>query len=144
MALVRWNPARSLFLWNDERDPFLGLRPRRNEFATRGWYPTVDIVESEEDVLISAELPGLGRDDVKVEVKDDVLTLKGEKKRKDETKEDGYHRIERRYGSFYRSFVLPPSVEKDNVKAAFENGVLTIRLPKAEQARPREIPVDVG
>lgn len=144
MALVRWNPARSSLLWNDGRDPFLGLWPWRNESGAQGWYPTVDIVQSDEDIVISAELPGLTGEDVKVEVEDDVLTIKGEKKRKNETKEDGYHRIERRYGSFQRSFVLPPSAEKVDVKATFENGVLTITLPKAEQVKAREIPVQVG
>jgi len=144
MALVRWRPRRSLSHWDSTWDPFTGSRPTRHEGLTRSWYPTVDIVESEDDVTISAELPGLDREDIKVEVKDDVLTFWGERKQREEQEGDRYRRVERRHGAFRRSFALPSTVSSEDVTATYENGVLSLRLPKAEEAKPREIPVHAG
>jgi len=104
----------------------------------------VDVVESDDDVTITAELPGLAREDIKVEVKDDVLTLHGERKGEEKREEDGYRWRERRYGTFRRSFSLPSTVKSEDVTAQYEDGVLSVRLPKVEETKPREIPVHAG
>lgn len=144
MALVRWRPRRSLSLWDSTWDPFWGRSTQRENGSPSSWHPTIDILESEDDVTISAELPGLDREDIKVEVKDDVLTFWGERKQQEEQEGDRYRRTERRYGAFRRSFALPSTVSSENVTATYENGVLSLRLPKAEEAKPREIPVHAG
>ena len=110
---------------------------------TSSWLPAVDVSESKESVKIVAELPGLKPEDVKVTIENDTLTVKGEKKHEAEEKTERLHRYERSYGKFERSFTLPNTVDPEKVVAGFENGVLTITLPKAERAKPREIAVAV-
>lgn len=119
-------------------------------FGERGtgltWLPVVDVRETADAILVQAELPGLHPDDVDLRVENGVLTISGEKKHEvEEGKEDSsYHFFERRYGRFERSFTLPRSVNADAVKARFEQGVLTVTLPKAETARPRRIQIEAG
>ncbi len=110
------------------------------------WMPPVDVRETNEAILVQAELPGLRPDDVDVRVENGVLTVSGEKKHEVEEgkEESGYHLFERRYGRFERSFTLPSSVSHDAIKARFDNGVLTISLPKAETARPRRVQIEAG
>ena len=106
------------------------------------WMPRVDVRETEEDIVVSAELPGMTKDDVQVTVENGVLTISGEKKQeREEKKEGGYHVTERCYGKFERAFALPRSVDQENVKAKFENGVLDVTLAKIPAAKPRLIPV---
>jgi HSP20 family protein len=105
------------------------------------WIPTVDVSETENDFEIRAELPGVSENDVNVSVTDNRLTVKGEKRQEAETDGKNYHRVERRYGSFQRSFTLPRNVEASNIKAGFNDGVLTLSIPKPEAAKPTEIPV---
>ena len=105
------------------------------------WMPTVDISETENDFEIRAELPGVSENDVNISVTDNRLTIKGEKRQETETDDKNYHRVERRYGSFQRSFTLPRNVETANIKAGYSDGVLILTIPKPEAAKPTEIPV---
>jgi HSP20 family protein len=115
--------------------------PVGNGVASASWLPSVDVFEDKESLKIVAELPGLKPEDVKITLENSTLTLRGEKKQVAEEKTERVHRYERSYGSFERSFSLPNTVDADKVAASFENGVLTITLPKAEKAKPREIAV---
>jgi HSP20 family protein len=107
------------------------------------WLPKVDIVEQEQEFRVTLELPGVKKEDVKITVADDVLTVKGEKKEEEATQGKQYQRSERRYGSFQRSFVLPALVKSDRIEASYDSGVLSITLPKMEEAKPKEIEVKV-
>ena len=146
MAIVRWSPFRDVVGIRDEMD-----RMFDNFFARAGeqgsiesaWAPTVDIYETKEAVIIDAELPGMKQNDITVSVSDNVLTIKGEKKLEKEVKEENFHRVERAYGMFSRSFTLPVGVQADKIKATYKDGVLKITLPKAEEAKPKQIPIDV-
>lgn len=152
MSLVRWRPAQNLFpqLWdvqNEVNRVFDGLwgRTSTDEGELRGmWSPAVDIAEGKEELVVSADLPGVNREDIKVHVENNVLTFSGE--RKQEKKEDGsnYHRLERSYGFFSRSFTLPATVQADRIKASYKDGVLRLALPKIEEAKPRQIKVEVN
>jgi HSP20 family protein len=114
---------------------------REGELAVGGWAPTVDIYETDDDIVVTAELPGLEKDQVGVEYKDGTLTLRGERKLEREVKEESYHRMERAYGSFHRSFAVPGSVDEEKISARMKNGVLEIHLPKKEAAKPKQIKV---
>jgi HSP20 family protein len=106
--------------------------------------PPVDIYETEDSLVFKAELPGVTKEDITVEVKDNTMTLKGEKKFQKEVKEENYHRVERAYGNFQRAFTLPGMVDQEKVKAKFKDGILEIVLPKSEKAKPKQIKVDMG
>ncbi len=108
------------------------------------WIPTVDISETENGFEIHAELPGVQESDVNVSVTDNLLTIKGEKHQESETDGKNYHRVERRYGGFQRSFTLPRNIETGSINAGFKDGVLTLTIPKAEAAKPTEIPITVN
>jgi HSP20 family protein len=122
-------------------DTFLGNDSANEELASRVWTPPVDIEETETSYRLQAELPGLSRDDIQITLENNVLRLSGERKFEKDTKQENYHRIERTYGAFSRSFALPTQVSPDKVEAKFENGVLSIVVPKAEQAKPRRITI---
>lgn len=107
------------------------------------WMPAVDVTEHENAYEVKVELPGVNKDDVKITMQDDILTIRGEKKQEKESKNSSYHRIERSYGSFQRSFTLPTSVKHDQIDASYKDGILTIALPKAEEAKPKQIEVKV-
>lgn len=111
--------------------------------ALADWSPTSDVIESKDEIVIKAELPGIDEKNVDVEIESGVLTIKGDRNAEKETEEKGYRRVERSYGSFLRSFTLPPSVEPEKVSATFTNGLLEVHLPKKEDAQPRSIKVDV-
>ncbi|HLG15221.1 MAG TPA: Hsp20/alpha crystallin family protein [Blastocatellia bacterium] len=108
------------------------------------WTPAVDVYEDENSFLIKAELPEVNRDDVKVNIEDNVLSITGSRRFEHEDKRDGYHRVERSYGQFYRSFTLPPNVNPDAISAEFKDGVLRLSVPKKEEAKPKQIEVKVG
>jgi len=147
MAIVRWEPFRDLVtaqrgfdrLFRDAFSSPLG----ETELSTRSWAPPVDIYETEEAIVLKAELPGVDPKDVEVRVEDNTLYLKGERKFEKEVKEQNYHRVERSYGSFARSFSLPNSISSDKVKAEFKDGLLTLTMPKREEAKPKTIKIDV-
>ena len=114
---------------------------REEGLGTGVWMPAVDIYETKDAICVRAELPGVDKDAVGVEVKDGVLTLRGERKFEKEVKEENYHRIERAYGNFHRSFTLPSSVDGEKVTARMHEGVLQVDLPKKEQAKPKQIKI---
>ena len=105
--------------------------------ATTAWSPAVDIFETEDQIIVQAEVPGMGRKDIELSLENNVLTLKGDRKFQKETKEESYHRIERSYGSFTRSFSIPAMVNEDKIRADYNDGVLSISLPKRDKARPK-------
>jgi len=148
MAIVRWkDPIGELSSIHERMNRLFGetfgpsLAPE--EGWTRGWEPAVDIFEADDAIVVRAEIPGVEKDRVGVEVKDGVLTLRGERKFERDVKEENYHRIERSYGSFQRSFTLPTGVDPDKVRASLKNGVLEVTLQKKEQARPKQIKISV-
>ncbi|MDZ7291794.1 MAG: Hsp20/alpha crystallin family protein [candidate division KSB1 bacterium] len=148
MSLVRWNPARELARMQEEMDRLFGRFMRgdalETSFARGDWEPAVDISETADNYIITAELPGLTKDDVRVSYEDGMLTIRGEKRQEKEEKGKNYHRMERSYGSFERSFRLPSRIVVDKIGAKFSDGLLTLTLPKTEEARPKEIPIKIG
>lgn len=155
MALIRWNPARESSnlpteLWNIQRDfnrlfeGFLrGGMQDDGSFGLSMWSPAVDIAEKDNEYVVRAELPGVSKDDVKITLESNILTIRGEKRQEKDMKEDDYHRMERMYGSFQRSFTLPTTVKSDSIDASYRDGILTVTLPKAEEAKPKHIEVKV-
>jgi len=144
MTIVRWkDPIGELSSIHERMNRLFGEAfgpsPAPEEGWTRSWEPAVNIYESDDEIVVKAEVPGIERDRVGVEVKDGVLSLRGERKFEREVKEESYHRIERSYGSFQRSFTLPSSVDPDKVRATLRNGVLEVTLRKREQARPKQV-----
>jgi len=143
MTLVRWKPFADVPAFHNHVSRLFDDAWRRSDATEpRSWYPAVDLAETENEFKIVAELPGLTRDDVKITVNDDVITLRGTKQSETISNEDNWSQVERTYGAFERSFRLGGSVDKSKVKARFENGVLTVVLPKSEESRPREISID--
>jgi len=148
MALIRWTPGRDLMGIQGEMnrlfDDFFGM-PRKAEDQDRlHWTPRVNIEEVKDRFEITAELPGLKKEDVKIEVKDRVLTLTGEKKIENEGTERNVYLYERAYGRFCRTFTLPDNVDADKIDAEFKDGLLKIDVPKTEEAKPKEIKVKVS
>ncbi len=139
MALVRWSPWRELEEMQRTLSRLLGEAAPATEEGV--WLPAVDIRETDDALIVEAELPGIERKDVKVDIKDGVLTISGERKYEKETEEENIHRMERVYGRFSRSFSLPNNVDVDKVEAKLKNGVLTVRLPKKETARARTVEI---
>ena len=147
-ALTSWNPLRELGSLENRLDRLFGLTsPSRNgekeAMTVSQWTPLVDIIEDNNEYLVKAELPELKKEEVKVNVENGELTISGERKSEKEEKGKKFHRIERSYGSFLRSFTLPESVNADKVSAEFKDGVLSVHLPKDEKAKPKSIEVKV-
>jgi HSP20 family protein len=143
MALVRWDPVRDLDSFQSDVnrlfDTFFGARPAAE--AGRRWTPAMDLVESDDHLVLKADLPGLDKEDVEIEVKDDVLTISGERKAEHTERQGGYHRVERAYGGFVRSLSLPKGIDPDQVKAEFEKGVLEVRIPKPAERKPHRVEI---
>ena len=141
MNLIRYNPSRWLdFPFDRMFDEFWG-RTAPEATAVEAWSPRVDISEADNAVLLTAELPGVAKDDVKVELKDGVLTISGEKKSEHTDEKNGFYRSERVYGSFTRSFTVPETLDAEKIEAEYNNGVLRLTLPKRPEAAPRLINV---
>jgi HSP20 family protein len=144
MPIVRWSPFRNLMEMQQEMnrlfDDFMSRRPEAGESAV--WIPAVDVSETEDAIKVMVEAPGVEKEDIKISVQNNVLTIRGEKKMERETSEENYHRIERVYGTFYRALELPTVVQADQVKASFKDGVLTVSIPKSEEVKPKEIPIE--
>ena len=140
MTLVRWNPVRELASMEVDR-----LNRMFSEFYggfDRAWVPAVDVYENDDhEFVLKAELPAVQREDIAITYDDGVLTLKGERKSEVETSRDTYHRVERQYGSFMRSFTLPATVDAARIQASYKDGVLTIRVPQREEAKPKQIEI---
>lgn len=142
MALVRWDPVRELASMEVDRLNNMFSNFMGGEGLARTWVPAVDIYETENhEVVIKAELPEMKREDISVTFENNVLTLKGERKMAEEVANDRFQRLERFYGSFSRSFTLPSTVDASNISAIYKDGVLTVRLPQREEAKPRQISV---
>jgi len=150
MAIVRlWDPMKELsnmqHRLNRALEDTFGTPLYRGEQPGPGtWAPAVDIFETDAEIVVRAEVPGVARDQVHVEVDDGVLSLRGERKFEREVKEENYHRVERAYGAFHRSFTLPDTVDPEKVRAELRDGVLDVRLGKRDQAKPRQIQVKVN
>ena len=149
-ALTRWNPFKDLDELESPLSTFFVRTPLRRQngeqesMTIAEWSPLVDITEDDKEYVIKAELPELRKEDVKVTVENGVLTMSGERKfEKEETKKK-YHRVERGYGSFVRTFALPEDADADKVKAVFKHGMLEVHLPKNEKAKPKQIEVNVA
>ncbi len=147
--LTRWDPFKELEDMQSRLASMFGRLPVRKDggketMTVAEWAPLVDIVEDEKEYLIKAELPEVKKEDVKVTVQDDVLTIAGERKYEKEEKGKKYHRVERAYGSFERSFTLPEDADGTKVNAEFKDGILKVRLAKTEKAKPKSIEVKVG
>ena len=146
MAIVRYNPFKELRTMQEQMNRLLDLAWNREpgeELREGVWQPPVDIFEDAESLIIKAELPGIEQKDIDVRIEDSTLTLRGERKHDQEVRKENYHRIERYYGSFQRSFSLPATIDQEKVKATCDKGVLTIVLPKKEETKPKQISVEV-
>jgi HSP20 family protein len=143
MSIVKYDPFRELRSLQDEMTRlFSGVMPANREEMTHGaWAPSVDIYEDTNRLILEAELPGMNRDDFDISVENNVITLKGERKFEKKTEGDNYHRVERSYGTFTRSFTLPQTVTAEGATADFENGVLRVALPKREETKARKIEI---
>ncbi len=154
MSLIRWNPTRDLSSWPSEVsgfqremnklfDSFFRGNWQDQETSLSVWTPAVDITEQEDAYRVNVELPGVDKNDVSITLESNILTIRGTKKQEKEEKGKEYHRVERSYGSFHRSFTLPTSVQADKIDAVFKDGILNVTLPKAEEAKPKQIEVKV-
>ena len=146
MPITRFDPFREFSTLQDRMNRLFGdVYLRDEDITSRGWVPPVDIYETaERDLVIKVEVPDINREDVEVTVENNTLTLKGNKNFPTDVKEEQFRRVERRYGSFVRSFTLPNTVDAAKVSAEYKNGVLTVKLPFREEAKPRTINVEVA
>jgi len=161
MSLIKRNPTQSVTRWNRDFPSFSGLHSLQydmnrifdeffrgdvlagDSFFNRDWNPAVDIVENKDAYILKAELPGMTRDDVHITMENNLLTIRGEKKNETEQKEENFHRVERSYGAFERSFTIPGTITADKIDAQYKDGVLKLTLPKAEESKPKMIEVKV-
>lgn len=145
MAIIRWDPFMDLITIREKMNPLFEeaviSRGEEKDLVSSSWTPTVDIFETENELVLSAEVPGINEKDIEIKIEDNTLTLRGERKFENETKEENYHRIERAYGSFFRSFSLPLSINQDIIKAEHLNGVLKIIMPKKPELKPRKVKI---
>jgi HSP20 family protein len=145
--LTKWNPLRELEQLQSQLGSIFSRRPLRADgenLAIAEWAPLVDIAEDEKEFTITAELPDVKREDVKITAEDGMLRITGERKFEKEEKNKKFHRIERSFGSFERSFTLPEGIKKDAIAAEYKDGVLKVRVPKAEVAKPKSVDIKVG
>ncbi|NWG02451.1 MAG: Hsp20/alpha crystallin family protein [Syntrophaceae bacterium] len=150
--LTVWRPFRELVPFDFDQmkremdrlwDSFFERGMRRRTEEAGEWYPSLDVAETKNDIVIKAEVPGMEPKDIDISLSDGILTVKGEKKREREEKEEDYHLIERSYGSFARSVQLPKGIQSDKINASYKNGVLKVVLPKSEEAKKKEIKIKV-
>jgi HSP20 family protein len=146
MAVIKWDPFRDLNVLQDRmnrlfEDAGRGIRRNEEPASTTIWSPPVDIYETDAEIVVQAELPGMDRKDISLNLENNVLTIRGDRQFRKETKEDNYHRIERSYGGFTRSFSIPTTVDEEKIRADYKDGVLRIALPKKEQAKPKQIQI---
>ena len=144
MAIIRWDPFRDMITLREKmnrlfEDTFTGKEGK--DIVQGTWAPSVDIYENENELILTAEVPGVKEDDIEIKIEDSTLSISGERKFEKETKEENYHRIERSYGSFYRSFTLPNFIDHEKVKAEHENGLLRITMPKRAELKARKVHV---
>lgn len=147
MAVVKWDPLRDLLSIQDRMNRLfeqtLSRSGAEEGIAASTWSPAVDIYETPETIVMKAELPGLSREDIEIHIRDNALTLRGERRFAKDVQQENYLRIERAYGAFQRSFTLPATIQQDKIRAVFRDGVLELTLPKAEEAKPKKIAIEV-
>jgi len=146
MQLIRWNPIRDMYSFRNQinhmfDNSFYPTHKDDEELSIWNWKPVVDIYDNDDNIVIKAELPGVAKQDIVIDVKGRFLTLKGERSSENEVKEDKYHSRERAYGKFERIFTLPAEVDSDKIKADYKDGVLRIDIPKPEKQKPKQITV---
>ena len=147
MALIRWEPTRELSSLQGEMNRLFNTffdapaTPGNGGTGVRRWVPAMDLVETEDSFVLRADLPGMSEEDIAIEVEDNVLTVSGERKTEAEEQREGFYRVERAFGSFRRSLTLPEGVDPKAVQAAFDKGVLEVRIPKPEERKPRRIEI---
>jgi len=148
MALVRWEPVRELNSLQQEMNrlfsTFFDTPTAANGSPARRWIPAMDLVETDEHYVLTADLPGLSQEDISLEFEGDVLTLSGERKTEQAERKEGYYRLERATGAFSRSLTLPEGIDPEAVTATFDKGVLEVRIPKPEQRKPKKVAIQVG
>ena len=145
--LTRWDPFRELTSLHEQMNRLFreGYGPTQEESLTAGSFiPAVDVYEDDHAITLKMEVPGIDQKDIDIRLENNVLTVRGERKFEKDEKEENFQRVERRYGSFSRSFTLPSTVDTDNVNAEYDNGVLNIRLDKRAEAKPKQIKVNIG
>ncbi|MEJ2054804.1 MAG: Hsp20/alpha crystallin family protein [Calditrichaceae bacterium] len=146
MPIVRWNPEKSIFSLRSDMDRlfdnFFSEGPDQLQ-SYSALNPVIDVEETDQDFLISAEIPGMKKDDIKITFENNYLNISGEKKAKKEVKQENYHHAERSYGKFSRTIAIPSGVMLDKIEAEYEQGVLNIKIPKAEEAKPKQIDVKI-
>jgi HSP20 family protein len=148
MAIVRWDPFRDVATLQDRinrifTESFGRSRDLDDEVSLYDWRPPVDIYQAGDGIVIKVELPGVNKDDVSVEIKENVLTLKGERLLDPEIKDEHYYRKERNFGKFNRSFSLEEPIKPDLIKASFKDGILTIEVPRPEEEKPKQVTVNI-
>lgn len=152
MSIVKWNPARELLNMEREFNKLFNSFGRRfgqsesdskEEYENAVWMPLTDITEDKENYFVMLDLPGVSKEDVKVSYADGQLSISGERKQEKESKDSKYHRVERAYGKYYRSFTLPQQVKEDKIEAEFKDGQLTVTVPKAGEAKPKELEIKI-
>ncbi len=152
MTLIKWNPSRELLnverefnkLFNSLGSRFGLMESSENEeYENAVWMPLTDITEDKDNFMLRLDLPGVRKDDVKISYNDGQLSISGERKQEKETTDSKYHRVERAYGKYFRSFTLPSKIREDKIEAEFKDGQLIITVPKAEEAKPKEIPIKI-
>lgn len=144
MTLIKYDPIREIRNLQEEMNRLFASAFSRtfdDELMSGAWTPSVDIYENKDQVVLEAELPGMKPEDVNISIENNVLTIQGERKFEKKEEKDNYHRIERRYGSFTRSFTLPPTIDPERITAEFDNGVLRLTMVKREEAKPRRIEI---
>ena len=152
MSIIRWNPSRELLSMEREFNKLFNSFGKRfgsgesdssDEYENAVWMPLTDIKEDRDNFYVLLDLPGISKDDVRVGYNDGQLTISGERKQEKESKESKYHRVERVFGRYYRTFTLPQKVKEDRIEAEFKDGQLTITVPKAEEAKPKELEIKI-
>jgi HSP20 family protein len=139
MAIIRWDPFREM---TQVQSQFNRLMDQMwGNGRQESWLPAVDVFDNNDAVVIKAELAGMDPDDIQIEVEDNVLTIKGERRFEEKVDDERYYRVERRYGSFQRSLALPQGVRPDEIQAGYDDGILTVTVPKAEEEKPKKIEV---
>jgi len=150
MTLVRWRPTRDLMSMQDEMNRIFDRFFSRDVWSDDedinryDWHPTVDVSENKDEYLLNVDLPGLSKEDIHITFTNGILKLEGERKKEKEEKESNYHRVERVFGKFCRTFQIPNRVKSEKISADFKDGILSIRLPKSEEVKPKEIEVKVS
>ena len=145
MAIIRWDPFRDLVTLREKMNRLfedaVTSRGEEKDMISSSWAPAVDIYETENNLVLSAEVPGIEEKDIEIKIEDSTLSIRGVRNFEKETKEENYHRIERAYGSFFRSFTLPNNIDQEKIHAEHESGVLKIHMPKKPESKPKKVKI---